>query len=383
MKVLSRLDLRSAGRAYVLARNQRLDPAIVDTQGSDVDIVLGSTAEVSSLLSTQIAVQFGAHLLETAEGDDLDRWARSEQQAFRKGAAPALVTLRASRPTATAGAGAVAVGKKVLARGGAEYRLTTQLTFGGSDLTASCEAAAVQAGKESQVGKNQVVKFSNPSADVFDPSISITNPEAAAGGEPREEDDVFRERLRKLIKGRNAGTFAAIEAGALAVPGVFSALAVEAYGPVFYELGTFRSLGVTLPMPARAVVLYVADSSGVANAALARAASLGLGESRAAGISVAVLAGLPTIVAVRLKLAFTAGVDTAALAELVRRAVVEFVNTLSVGETLERGALLALLRRYKSSGLVTGEGSVVEPAGDVVPAPGETIRTRAESVTLE
>lgn len=377
--VLTRLDLRSAGRAYVLARNQRLDPAIVDTQGSDVDIVLGSTAEVSSLLSTQIAVQFGAHLLETAEGDDLDRWARSEQQAFRKGAAPALVTLKATRPTAAAGAGSVAVGKKVLARGGAEYRLTTQLTFGASSLSAECEAAAVQAGKESQVGRNQIVRFSNPAADVFDPSIAITNPEAAAGGEPREEDDVFRERLRKLVKGRSAGTAAAIEAGALSAPGVFSALAVEAYGPIFYELGT----GVAVPTPARAVVLYVADSSGVANAALARAAGRGLGEARAAGISVSVLAGLPTIVPVRLKLAFAAGVDTASLAELVRRAVVEFVNTLGVGEKLERGALAALLRRYRSSGLVTGEGSIVEPAGDVVPAPGETIRTRPESVTLE
>ena len=47
------------------------------------------------------------------------------------------------------------------------------------------------------------------------------------------------------------------------------------------------------------------------------------------------------------------------------------------------GALLALLLRYRSSGLVTGDGSVVEPAGDVLPAPGQTIRVRFEDVTVE
>ena len=380
--VPSRLDLRSAGRAYLLAHNRRLDPAVVDVQGSDADILLGSAAEVGALLATQIAAQFGACLLETAEGDDLDRWARSEEQEFRKGAAPALVTVLARRPTAANGAGSIAVGTRLRARGGAEYRLTTQLTLGAADLSATAEASAVQAGKESQVGANQVVAFARPS-DSFDPSVSVTNPEPAAGGEPREEDDVFRERLRRIRRGRGAGTAAAIEAGALSTPGVASAVATELYGPVYYELGSYRRLGVAVPTPARAVALYVADSSGVANAALARAAQQNLSTRRAAGILVVVYAGLPTLVRVRLRLAFAAGVDTAALAELVRRAVVEYVNSLGVGRTLERGALLALLLRYRTSGLVTGDGSVVEPAGDVLPAPGQTIRVRFEDVTVE
>jgi hypothetical protein len=98
---------------------------------------------------------------------------------------------------------------------------------------------------------------------------------------------------------------------------------------------------------------------------------------------VVVFAGLPTIVPVRLKLAFTAGVDTSALTTLIRQAVVEYVNTLGVGLPLERGALLALLRRYKAYGLVTGEAALLEPAGDVFPEPGRTLRTTLADVTAE
>lgn len=378
----TRLDLRNLGRAYVLARSTRLDPTVVDVQGSDANLFVGAGSEMAAAVSTQVVVQFGAHLLETAEGEDLDRLVRDRYQQFRKGASPALVPVTWRRPTAAGGAGAVAAGQRLQARGGAEYVTTSQATFAASALTAACDARAVQAGKETQVGARQILRALTPPA-LFDASLTVTNEVAAAGGEPREDDDVFRERIRQLVRDQRRGTLGAIESGARTVPGVYSALAVEQYGPIFYELGGYTSLGVAVPVPARAVALYVADSSGVANAALARAVDRGLLDWRCAGVQVVVFAGLPSIVTVRLKLAFAAGVDTAALAELVRKAVVEYVNSLQVGQTLQRGALMALLLRFRSYGLVVGEGSVLEPAGDVVPGPGETLRTTGANVTTE
>lgn len=377
----TRGDLQSIARAYLLAHATRIDPSAVDLLGSDANIFVGSTAQVGAHLIAQIAAQFGAHFLETAEGDDLDRYVRDHHGEFRKGAAPAVATVVWSRPNANAGAGFVPVGTRVAAQG-AEYVLTSQATFSASGLTASSDARAVQAGREFQVGRNQLTRAVQPQL-LFDPSLRPNNPEPAAGGEPREDDDALRERVRRIVRNARRGTLGAIETGATTVPGVASALAVETYGPIFATIGGSAIAQIPVATPARAVILYVADSSGVANAALARAAGRQLGEWRAAGIQVVVLAGLPTIVPVRLRLSFSAGTDTSALSELIRRAVVEYVNTLPVGVTLERAALLALLRRYRPYGLLTGEGALIEPAGDVVPEPGRTLRTSLDQVTTD
>ena len=377
----SKTDLLNVARTYVKTHAVRVDPAVVDLAGSDLNIFVGSVAGLGVYLVNQLAAQVGAHRLATSDVEDLDRLVRDLLQELRKGAAPARAPLTWSRPNAAAGAGAVPIGTRVAAAG-AEYRTTSTATFSASGLSAACDAEAVRAGRDYQVGANALTRVVQPQL-LFDPSLRVTNPEAAAGGEPREEDDAFRERARSIVRNARRGTLGAIETGLTSVPGIASALAVEAYGPIYYELGSFRSLGVATPVPARVVVGYVADSSGVANAALARAGERALAEWRPAGTQVVVLAGLPTIVTVRLRLAFSAGVDTAALAEVVRAAVVEYVNSLRVGETLVRAGILALLLRYRSSGLVVGEGSVVEPAGDVVPEPGRTLRSRLEDVTTD
>lgn len=377
----TRLDLFNIARTFFLARAARINPEVVDVEGSDANLFVGSAAQVAFFLVGQLGAQFGAHMLETAEGEDLDRFVRDHYGEFRKGAAAAVVPLTWARPSAVIGAGSVVVGTRVAAAG-AEYVTTSQATFGAGSLSATCDARAVQAGRDFQVGANQIRRVVQPQL-LFDPSLTVNNPVAAAGGEPRENDDVFRERVRRIVRNARRGTLGAIETGLTSVPGIASALAIEAYGPILYEAPGVDPLPVVIPVPARIVTAYVADSSGVANAALARAGERALAEWRPAGTQVVVFAGLPTIVPVRLKLAFAAGVDTSALTTLVRQAVVEFVNTLRVGETLERGAILALLRRYRSFGLVTGEGSLLEPAGDVIPEPGRTLRTTLTDVTTE
>jgi hypothetical protein len=197
----------------------------------------------------------------------------------------------------------------------------------------------------------------------------VTNDVPAAGGEDREDDDTFRDRVRAFWLAARRATVGAIEFGALTVPGVVSASAVEALD------GGAR--------PARIVNLYVADSSGVSNEALGARVREALFEYRAAGIYVNVSTSIPAIVPVTLRLRFLSSAQgTAAIAETVRAALFEYVNSLPVNATLRRSGLFAVLERFTSSGLDVDQGTLVEPAGDVIPAPGTTLRTTLGDVTF-
>ena len=152
------------------------------------------------------------------------------------------------------------------------------------------------------------------------------------------------------------------------MPGISSASASEA----------LSSIG----QPARVVHLFVADSSGVASAPLAEQVRRSLLDFRAAGIAVVVNTSIPQIVSVQLKLQFLAGADTTLIGELARAAVVEHLNSLPVNGTLLRASLFQVLQRFAPNGLIVSDQSVAAPTGDVVPTPGQTIRTRLENVTL-
>lgn len=381
MNNLSRLDLYGIGRAHVIARAKRIDPAIIDTAGSDANLFIGSTSFMAAAVQRQVLANYAAHTLDGANGEDLDRLILDRTGGLlpRKGASPALVEVDISRASVVAGSGAVPVGTKLLANGGAEYVTTTQADFATTDTSKPANARAVQAGKETQVGANQIRRFKDAGL-LFDPSLKVNNARPAAGGEPRQQDPEYREAYRAYLRASQRGILAAIEFGARTVPGVVSAKATEVLGQILTG-GTYRIPPV--PQPARIVTMFIADSSGIANTALAQAVLQALVEWRAAGIQVVVYAGLPTMVSIRLHLRFAAGVDTATLGELIRAAVFEFVNSLGVGEALEVGALAALLRRYRGSGLLSGQDSIVEPAGDLVPEPGRTIRVQLADVVLE
>lgn len=368
-EILSRLDLFEIGRQYVLTRNQRIDPENVDTEGSDVNLFIGSQSFVAHAVSRQLAERISALLLDGAEDEDLDRYAWDRYQLTRKGAAAALVNVQLTRPTNAGGAGTVPVGTRLRTLTGIEYVMVTSTSFGATDLasTSDPQARAAQAGKQYQVGANQIRRFDNV-ALLFDTTIEVNNSSPASGGEPVEGDDVFRERIRDFWNTARRGTLAAIEFGARTVSGVESALAVEALD------GQLR--------PARVVQLYIADSSGVASAALAAQVNVQLDEYRAAGITVLTQLGIPQIIDIVLDLTFRAGVDTTTLSDEIAAAVLGFINSLGVNQTLYIGELRAVLARFKNSGLVPDDSSVVEPAGDLVPDLGRTLRVRPANVVV-
>jgi Baseplate J-like protein len=365
----SRLDLYSIGRSYVLARARRIDPAQVDVLGSDVNLFVGSQSLVAFSIVRQLAFRTNALLLDGAEGEDLDRYVFDRYQQARKGASAALGSVRFFRASSALGAGAIPIGTTLRTLTGVEYVTTTIGSFGPTAIDGiTANVRASQAGKEQQVGANQIRAFSNPQA-LFDQTIQVTNDKATAGGEPAEDDDTFRNRIRGFWLAARRGVKAAIEFGAKQTPGVVSAMAIEA-------------INADSGDPARIVNLYIADSSGVASAALGQLVQTQLLDFRAAGITVLTSLSLPDIISIQLRLSFVGGTDTVTLANNVIAAVVEFVNSLPVNAPLLLLQLGGVLQRFAPDGLVPNFSSIVSPAGDLFPPLGQSIRTTPANVTL-
>lgn len=363
---LTRLDLYSIGRNVILTKARRIEPDTVDRLGSDANIFIGSVSFMAAAVSRQLAKGLGAQSLRNALNDDLDRWLWDRYQETRKTAAAASVTLEFVRPNANAGIGEIPDKTKILTTTGIEYVTTTSASFGASQLLATAQARAVNAGKTFQVGRNFLRRFERQD-QLFDPTITVNNPQPAAGGEDREDDPTVKDRMRDFWPTLRRGTKGAIEFGARSIPGIASASA--------------REVLTANATPARVVELLIADSSGVASESLAAAVYTGLDEYRACGIAVIPSLSVPQIVPVRLRLAFLAGVETSTLTLIVRAAVSEFINSLGANQTLVRADLFSVMSRYKARGLVVSETSIVEPAGDVIPAAGRTLRTTLANVT--
>lgn len=365
----SRLDLYAIGRSYVRTYAQKIDPATIDIQGSDVNLQVGSQSEVAYALVGQLAGQTSALLIDSAEDEDLDRVVFDRCNGMtRKGASAAVTSVTFSRVSFVVGSGGVPVGTKLRSLTGVEFVTTSLAVFGTTDVTATANVRSVEAGSQSRVGKNAIRQIPELGT-LFDPSITVNNDVAAAGGEDREEDPVFRERARQFWRTARRGTLGAIEFGALQVSGVASAQAIEALG------GDGQ--------PARLVVLYIADSAGNSNRVLGDVVVQSLDEFRAGGIAVLVSTSIPELISISLALTFSRSVETAALAETVRAAIVEFINNLPVNGTLLRSDLEAVLARYKPDGLIVNEATIVEPAGDVVPIAGRTFRTLSNLVSAQ
>lgn len=363
----SRLDLFSIGRDYVLQRAKKIDPQQIDILGSDVNIFVGAVSQIAFALVLQLAYRINSLLLDGASEEDLDRYALDRYTLTRKGASAAVGEVRMFRATASAGAGAIQSGTKLITLTGIEYITTSAIVFGVADLSATGTVRAVQAGKDTQVGANAIRQFQDITL-LFDQTLQVTNDLPTAGGEDAEDDDTFRARIRDFWNSARRGTLPAIEFGAKLVDGVVSAQAVEAL-----------TAGA---QPARVVLLYIADSSGVASAALGAAVRLELDEYRAGGIAVITSTSQPQIISISLKLVFNAGTDTSLLTDAIRSAVFEYVNSLPVNGPLYRNELAAVLARFVQDGLIVDANTIVVPTGDLIPDVGKTLRTTLGNIGI-
>lgn len=365
---LTRLDLFDVGRSYFVGRARKINRFEVDTEGSNANLFVGAASFMAYAVVQQLQDRLEAQFIGAAQGDDLTRKVIDVYDLPPKGAVAAITYATMWRTSASVGAGSVPVNTVVKTPGGIQYVTLEPANFGPTQLTAApVLVRAVQAGKAFQVGANTIRLFDKPQL-LFDNSLQINNEEAASGGEDPEDPDIYRERGRRFFPTARRGILSAIEYGALQTDGVVSAQAREVTND---------------GNPARLVELFIADSSGVANRALAARVRQTLLEYRGGGIQVVINTSRPVIVDVVLRLRFSTSVgDTSLLSQQVRNAVIEFINSLGVNEPLLRNDLGTVLSRFRDSGLIPWEGSVEVPTGDLYPEQSTTIRTRLENVSL-
>ncbi len=363
----SRLDLYQTGRSYLQQRAKGLAPGIVDVEGSDANCFVGSMSFIGEAVVLQEADRYAALTLDGAFGEDLDRYAWDRYRLLREGAVASVGTARFFRTSLVAGLGIVPVGIKLTSLTGIEYVTTAAASFGASTYQAFAYVRSTNAGQNQNLGRNQLRNIVSPGS-LWDPALQVTNDDPTANGADRESDADFKGRIRGFWQAARRGTLSAIAYGALQVPGIASADAQEVLTPG--------------AMPARVVQLYIADGSGVASQALAAVVAAEELEWRAGGIAVVLNTSLPQIVAVSLHLVFRAGIETSVLAETIRASVLGYVNSLAVNQPLYQGNLRAVLTRFAGSGLVPKDSTINEPAGDLVPEPGKTLRTTLANVTL-
>ena len=354
----------------MLKKATKIDAAMIDVEGSDANLVVGSSSYMAQQVARQCAQEMSEHFLDPSMPDEsLDRLVYDSFAGMtRKGAAPSYVTVQLTRPTAGAGAGTIPTNTKVLALSGTEFVTIAPATFAASAVGGvSVIVKSVLAGIAYNVGKNQIRSFSDAS-QLFDPTIQINNEDRSAGGGDRESNDLLVARAQKFFITARRGTLGAIEFGALAVPGGESANAVEVI--------------TTGSMPARVVLLYIADGTGVSNAALGNIVRNSLLEYRGGGVSVIIATSVPELVSVMLQLTFAANVDTVTVTSNIRAAIVGFINSLGVNQPLLRNDLGGVLARFKTDGLIPDSNTIASPLGDIVPDPGQTLRARLDDVVV-
>lgn len=367
----TRADLFQTGADEVLLRSearpvgQRLSAEEVFTEGSDINIVIASASGMAEEITRQLAARTAALLLDGARDEDLDRLVgdRFSPTIVRKEASPAVATLTFTRSAGPLLALSLPTGTRFRTINGVEFELTAPASLAaGSTGPVSATARARQAGLAGNVAALAINQFVQQPQD---PALQVTNIEPATGGDERETDARLRARARDFFRTARRGTLAAIEFGALTVPGVRQATALEELDALGIQTGR--------------VFLYVADALGQANAALIAQVRAALFEFRAAGVFVDLSSAVPTFVPIVYQLRFAAGVDTTAAFVSVANATLAAVNALAPNATLQVSLLFAIARSIP--GVIVDDDAVVAPVGDLVPSPGQIIRTRLDLIT--
>lgn len=371
--VLSRSDLFNTFAAEVLARAQarstgrQVTAGEVFTPGSDINLIGAGGSAMGEEVIRQLVRGLRATSSSGSQGAEKDRWAadRYGSAVVRKTASAARVHVALARPTGTFGAFTYPSGSKVSTPGGIEYETQAAGVFAGASVgPITVEVRAVNAGLAGNVAANTITTKVTPSAD---PTMTVTNPEPAAGGDASETDAAFQARVDAYFATLARGTLAAVVFGALTVPGIRQATVIEERT----ESGVLTGR----------MYLYIADANGQANRAIAAVVELALREYRCGGIPVVVVGGIPTFVAITYSLQFETGIDTIAAFDAVRSATVARVNQTAPQATLQRSLLFEIARSVR--GVIVNANAVTAPAGDVVPTPGsgQTIRTTTDLVT--
>jgi uncharacterized phage protein gp47/JayE len=367
---MTRAEAFAVGRAAVAGTpGIRLNPAVADIPGSDLNLVIGIDSVIGEEVVSRGASAMRGAFAETSRGAQLDRVAYDRYGLVRFSATPASVDLVLTRPLpGVATPGTYSAGSVVQTADGVQFGLDTDAVFGNFDVTVLVSATCTTVGASTNVAPSTVTAFST---SPFDATLTVNNPASAAGGTDTESDIQFLGRIRGFFPTVSRAILGAIEYGAKQVPGVAVATASEILNPS----GGF---------PAGAVQLVIGDRNGNATTSMVTAVSDTLLNYRAAGIPVFVLSGVVVYQTVQWNLAFKAGFDEKLATSRVQAVTVSVSQFLPPGPDngiLYRASLISAAQQVP--GVILSDASLVYPLGDVVPTtPEQMIRILSSGVTF-
>jgi len=373
----TRAELFARARAAALATpGSKISPKEIDRPGSDANLLFNAIALVGEEIANRAARALAGCFEDTAKGKRLDRVIFDRKSLPRKGAAAATVSLTLARATDDAGAGTIVGGvpgsdpqpSRVRTNRGIVYQLLSDVSFGATSLGPyTVTAQAELAGLDYEVDELQSWSWVD---QPFDPTITITNTEAASGAAEVEEDDRYLARSRNFYNTVHRGTQDAIDAGLQAVPGVDVESSEEIIDP---------SNGY----PAGRVRAFVLDRLGRADSTLAARGRLALNSYRALGVPVFVEPSVPEFVEISFSVSFDTRIvqDSVQQANRVKAAVVAALENQRPGQSLLRSTIIAAIKSVP--GAVMEDSDLLVPTATLLPtAVGTAFRTKLELVRL-
>lgn len=374
MDLPRREDYFRIGAAELLDANEDVQLSAVLEDGADANLVINAIASMAEEVTAQLAEVHGNNYLATAQGQALVRRGNDRHQILPRPASPAFAELTFTLVTNNPTAFTIPSGTRVRSADGKQYETVADAPFPAGSLTITGIRARSQlAGRASMVSAGKLTSLTSTIAGAPQ-GMTVTNPAASAGAMEAEAPDDYRRRCQLEPRSRAKATRTALEAGALAVPGVIRASPFEgldANGRANrivhvvvsdeYVDGLVRQ-GVQVPA-------YEAQSQ-----AFARVVEIGLDEVRAFGIHVGVSVSQVALVSFLLRLRFRAGANTEQATIAASAAVVRYTNALKPGVSVEPTAIVTALRAI--TGLDVRGDEVADPVGPIVPiSPYQTLRT--------
>lgn len=373
-------DLLRIARDEVLLKNSQLTRDIVERAGSDANALTAASVAVGDAVVGQLIRVTAALSIDNAKGADLDRLLFDRFQLTRKDASPALGSVVLSASVAVVGSFLIPVGTVFQTTDNKQFASTAERTFlSGQTSSPSVPVASVLAGLGQQVRPASIRAIVSSIAGA-PAGLTVTNALASSGADDAELDDDFRARGKLFYQTARRGTLLAIQAGALAVPGVRRATVFEEVDPDgsaarVVELVVADAFTEQLVLAAVLPVAYAAQS-----AELTAAVQAGLSDVRAAGIQVVVTTASVVLLGVTLGLRFRPSVDVEATSQAARAATVSYVNSLAPGASFVVADLVEVLRGVP--GLQVLGGEVLAPTLDQSTLPASVYRTSLGLVTV-
>lgn len=367
-------DLFRTGRDEALSRNNRLTLEEIERKGSDLNILVAASAAMSDDVMGQLAQLKADTFAGTARFDALDRLILDRYPGLvRKQASPSFGYVTFSFSPAVASAFSIPDGTQLSTADGVQFITVGAVSVAIGTTSIAVPVRSVLAGAQQKAKPGAINSLLAQIVGAPSSGMTVSNTAATFGGEDRESDTDYVTRSRTYFLSQRRATKSAIEQAVLSIPGVRKCT-------VFENLDTLgRPIGYVQIVVADSYTEQFVTASTLPATYAAQLANLAvqietvLEDWRSAGVGVQVVFATVVLQSIRVSLAYLPGVDQESVKTVVLARIIQHVNGLKPGEALNISDLRNLAQT--TSGVYATGNEIVTPTGNVMPRPGEVLRT--------